>query len=179
MENLNPFDRFKHIYTPPRIMVYSLIEVNGTQEFAFCIKEEMQYINRYKHMTIEVRLGILKINNVLIVPMMLMVNNDTNMMYETMFNYRQTSGGQQFLDALKKQDDIKLIFFNEKHEAVRKIGIKNSIKADIELLEKHLKESNSWSMDDFDRVKEELYKLYPSGTDLWKALDRVDLQSNN
>lgn len=71
MENLNPFDRFKHIYTLPGIMVYSLIEVNGTQEFAFCIKEEMQYINRYKHMTIEVILGMLKINNVLIVPMML------------------------------------------------------------------------------------------------------------
>jgi hypothetical protein len=29
-------------------------------------------------------------------------------------------------------------------------------------------------MNDFDKAKEELYKLYPSGTDLWNALDRVD-----
>ena len=87
MENLNLFDRFSHIYTLPGTMVYTLIEVNGKEEFAFCIKEEIQYINRYKHPMIEVRIGILKINNVLIVPMMLMVNNDTDMMYETMFNY--------------------------------------------------------------------------------------------
>lgn len=63
MKNLNPFDGFKHVYTPPGIMVYSLIEINGVQEFAFCIKEEMQYINRYKYPLIEVRIGMLKINN--------------------------------------------------------------------------------------------------------------------
>lgn len=175
MENLNLFDRFSHIYTPPGTMVYTLIEVNGKEEFSFCIKEEMQYINRYKHPMIEVRIGILKINNVLIVPMMLMVNNDTDMMYETMFNYYQTSGGEQFLRALKTQDDIKILFFNERHENVRSICMNNSLKAGIEEMENYLRKSIPWSMKDFDLAKEELYRQYPTGMDLWKAIDKINI----
>lgn len=111
--------------------------------------------------------------------MMLMVNNDTDMIYETMFKYYQTSGGEQFLKALKQQKDIKLLFFNKKHEEVRKISINNNVKADIETLEKHLQESNSWSMKDFDLAKEKLYKLYPISMDSWKAFDKTNLKSNN
>ena len=175
MKNLDPFDRLSHIYVPPGIMVYTLIEVNGKEEFAFCIKEEMQYINRYIHPIIEIRVGMLKINNVLIVPMMLMVNYDTDMMYETMFNYYQSSGGEQFLRALKTQDDIKILFFNERHENVRKIRINNNMKSDIEKIEKYLQESTPWSMQDFDLTKEKLYEQYPTGMDLWKAIDKINI----
>lgn len=171
MGNLNPFERFKDVYNPPLgTMVYDLVIVNGQTEFAFCIKEAMRYINKYKYPLIEIRMGIQPIDNVLIVPIMLMVNNDKDMLYETMFNYYQTSGGQKYLDALKKQDDIKILFFNEMHKNVRQISVKNRLQDKIKVFEEHLQKATPWSMQAFDYAKEELYKMYPTGIDLWKAL---------
>lgn len=43
---------------------------------------------------------ILNYKNVYIAPMMILVNFDREMLYETMFNYYRTEGGEKYLDAL-------------------------------------------------------------------------------
>lgn len=168
---LNPFERYKEIYTPPGIMVYDLISVDfGEPEFAFFIKEETPYIFKHPKPLIEVRMGIMQMKNVLVVPMMVLVNFDSDMLYETMFNYYQTNGGSMYLKVLKKQDRILLFFCDESNREVRRIRINNNFKSQIQSIEKILQEVSPWTMEEFDKAKETLYEQYPAGEDLWKAL---------
>lgn len=167
MGNLNPFQRF---IAQPGIMAYELVEFNGITEFAFCIKEETKYIKRHKYPLIQLRMGMLKLDNVFVVPMMILVNNDYDMLYETMFNYYQTGGGAKYIDTLKNQDTIKLLFFNENNEEARQIQINNTIRDDITEIAMRLSSIKEWSMNDFDRAKEKLYEIYPTPLHLWNIL---------
>lgn len=176
MENLNPFNRHREIYTPPGVMVYDLISFDdGPIEFSFHIKEETNYIFRHQNPLIEVRMGMMQYKNVYIIPMMVQVNFDEEMMYETMFNYHQTSGGEPYLHALQQQDNIYLIFYDEKNKESRRIRIKNQFKQDVQQFTNILKTTEPWSMEDFDRAKEQLYANFPTGMDLWRAIDEKNL----
>lgn len=106
---------------------------------------------------------------------MVMVNFDTDMMYETMFNYYQPSGGDQYLQALQNQDNIKLLFYNERNQEARRIRINNRLRQDVQTLTKRLEAAKPWSMKEFDRAKEVLYQNFPTGMDLWKAIDESKL----
>lgn len=171
MNTVNPFNRYANMYTPPGIMVYDLISVdNGPSEFAFFIKDETPYIFKHKKPLIEVRMGILQFKKVYVVPMMVMVNFDNDMLYETMFNYHQSSGGDMFLEALINQDNIKLFFCDEFNKEVRRIRIDNNFKEDATSILNILQKSEAWSMKEFDEVKEQLYEQFPTNHDLWRAL---------
>lgn len=118
---------------------------------------------------------ILNYKNVYIAPMMILVNFDREMLYETMFNYYRTEGGEKYLDALSRQDNISLLFCNEQNEVVRRICVKNSIKNDVKEMIKIFKKANPWASEEFDRAKEKLYRQFPSPEDLWKALNKNSL----
>lgn len=175
LNQLNPFNQFKNIYTPPGMMVYSLIERNGQTEFSFCIKEETRYIHKHKKPKVEVRMGIFEIGNVLIMPMMVQVNHDKDMLYETMFNYYQTSGGAMYLEPLTSQKEIMLLFYDEKNKEARRIVIRNTFQKSIRHFLKLLSETPSWSMSKFDEAKEKLYEDFPKPQDLWRELGKKSL----
>lgn len=166
---MNPFQRFN---ARPGTMVYELVEFDNIIEFAFCIKEETKYIKRHKYLLIQLRMGMLKLDNVFVVPMMMLVNNDYDMLYETVFNYHQTGGGAKYIDTLKNQGTIKLLFFNENNEEARQIQINNTIRDDITEIAMRLSSTKEWSMIDFDNAKEKLYRIYSTPQHLWNSLIR-------
>lgn len=158
-------------YLAPGQMIYELGYVkNSGWEFFLAVKEEEKYIKRHNNPIIEMRTGLYEINRVFVMPIMAMVNNDEEMLYETMFNYHQPSGGEKYLNALLKQETIKIVFYNEKGREVRRISVKNFRKDLLGLIADTLRKTKPWKMEDFDAAKEKLYENFPSPMDLWVAM---------
>ena len=173
MTNLNPFERFKHILTPFGTMIYSSAEINKQRKFIFCIEEKTKYIKKYTSTKIEIRIGLIKVNNILIVPMLLMINNDFDMLYETTFNYYQNSNKEEkYLDLLKTQDGINILFFDENNKEARNIYVKNHLNEYVEKIISHLEKTTYWEMTEFDAAKEKLFKIFPTVSALWEALGK-------
>jgi hypothetical protein len=172
---------FLQVNTQSGRMIYELISQNNIDFiFAFLIKEETKYINKYKHNPIiEVRIGMIKIDDVFVLTCMLLVNRDFDMLYEMFFNYHQTNNGEvsneghKYLSTLSKQDEIPILFYNENNERVRNMMIKNNIKEEVFEMLWRLTNTKPWTMKEFDIAKEKVYKIYPSPMDLWNHLTKI------
>src|SRR5690554_3420517 len=95
MLNYNEVNPFKLINALSGLMMPEIIIDKSTSkpEFAFLVCEETNYINKYKNNPVLIlRIGILDINNVGVMPMMLLVNDDYDMLYESHYNYHRDSG---------------------------------------------------------------------------------------
>lgn len=166
----NPFEQV-NAQAGSFLMVEVVIDDN--RQTVLFLKEETQYIKKYPNkLNIELRLGMKKVNNVMVVPVMMLVNNDYDMLYESFYNFH-AEGFDGILELLENQNDILLVFFNETNEMVRQVKFTNNIKEDIQEINMRLKSSTKWSMLGFDIAKEEMYKMFPSPMKLWSSLKPI------
>ena len=77
-------------------------------------------------------------------------------------------GKKSFRD-LTKQDNIVFAFYDSFGNEVRKIGIKNNLKEQFQDFIEHIESLDVWSISDFDRERNNLYRDYPTPLDLWNA----------
>lgn len=170
----NPFQEFQ---AEAGSCINGLILNLDTQkeEFAFMVKEETKFITRHKYKpSIELRVGFLKFGKVAVIVMMVLVNRDYEMLYETMFNfYRDSGDGLKSLEILSEQDKISLIFFNELNMTARNLQFNNGIKEDIEEMKIRICNIKPWTMKEFDDAKAECYKIYDSPVKLWNSLIKI------
>jgi hypothetical protein len=155
-------------------MLFDLVsEDTVTYDFTFIIKETMDFINKYPHNPkIELRTGLLKIDNIQIVPMMILVNQDYDMMYECTLNiFNPVNESMCLLKQLGKQDFIPIIFFNPANNPVRKLMIKNNIQEFFEEVIMRMSSFPAWEMDEFDKAKQVMYKNFSTPKLLWNALE--------
>jgi hypothetical protein len=168
----NPFQTFN---AQAGSMLLHEIVTDKDFEVAILIKEETKYITRYPNkLDIELRLGMFRIDNVMVVPVMLLINNDYEMLYESYFNY-YAEGNKRMLNLLQSQDDLHLLFFDEQNEKARAVKFKNTIKDEIKEINMRLSSTKSWSMNEFDIAKEKSYELYPTPEYLWRGLNGLNL----
>jgi len=170
----NPFSQLESegVYSKYGTMVYDLVIVDNKEtEFVFMVKEETKYINRHKYRpSIQLRTGLLNISGVWIIPFMILINQDFDMLYETVFNYYQTGGGKKYFDVLKKQEYIDIMFFDEKNENARNIRINNQLQNEITEYNMRVASIKPWSMNQFDKAKQKMFEKYLRPTDLWNEL---------
>lgn len=173
---VNPFAQLelKGVYIDYGHMVYDLVSIDNNEfEFAFLVKEKSIYINRHKHNpSVEFRTGLVNINGIWVVPFMILINRDYDMLYECVFNYHQTSGGKEYLDVLERQDNIHIIFFDENNKNARNIRISNQIKDEMCEYNIRLSSIKPWTMEQFDYAKLKMYEMFPTPMVLWNKLTR-------
>lgn len=156
----------------PGIMLYTTVIPKDTkrQEFCLVIREESRYLKKLRNNPVfQIRTGLFNMNNVLIMPILVLVNRNFDMLYECMFNYYQESGGHNFIDLLSNQKRILVSFFNDDGKIERKIALNNNLK-NINEIKNLLNNYPAWSMKEFDIAKSELYKKYGSPQELWYAM---------
>jgi hypothetical protein len=171
----NPF----MTYNAPAGSMFPELIINsdtGELELALLIKEDTKYILRHKYNpAMEFKTALIRINNVMVMPMMLLVNRDFDMLYESYFNYYRTGeDGDLGLKALTEQHSIHVIFFNEQNEKARAIRMDNRIKEDIEEIRIRLANMKPWTMDEFDVAKAESYKTFPTPEIMWGKLRQIE-----
>jgi len=160
---------------PPRNMIYAhaVFEGNGDLETYFAIIEEPRFLKCLgKYPVLTVRTGLLYYNGVCLVPFMMRVDGNNDLLYESWLNYHSVGdiGKKSFRD-LTKQDNIVFAFYDSFGNEVRKIGIKNNLKEQFQDFIEHIESLDVWSMSDFDRERNNLYRDYPTPLDLWNALE--------
>ena len=155
-------------------MLFDLVSENTvTYDFTFLIKDTSDFINKYPHNPkIELRTGLLKIDKIQIIPMMILVNKDFDMLYECTLNvFNPINESMCLLKQLVKQEFIPIIFFNLANEPVRKLLIKNNIQEFFEEVIMRLSSFPAWEMDEFDKAKQVMYKNFSTPQLLWNALE--------
>jgi hypothetical protein len=181
VEQFTERNPFLQVYTPAGRMIYELISQDNINfKFSFLIKEETKYINKYKYNpAIEVRIGMIKIDDIFVLISMLLINRDFDMLYEMFFNYHQTENGEisdkghDYLSILSKQNEIPILFYNEDNKRIRNLIIKNNIKEEVFEMLWRLTNTKPWTMKEFDIAKEKIYKIYPSPMDIWNHLTKI------
>jgi len=165
----NPFEQFN---ATSGVMLSSVVynPENNVEEFALLIKEDTNYIIRHDKPKMHLKTGIIKMDKVLVVPIMLLINNDFEMLYEGYFNYCAISDNKHAMNLWKNQDFLVTHMFNEQNVCVRQILCHNTIKDELHKIADILAEAPEWSMQDFDRAKEVMYKRYRSPEVLWNEL---------
>lgn len=173
MEYADPLSVLKTL--PCGSMLYARAAFLGLSDFAtyFAIKEEPRFLKRLSSRpAISVRTGLFYYGGVALVPFMMRAGGDNNMLYESWLNYFASGdAGKKAFDDLATQDEIIFIFYDPQGNEARKLSIKNSLRAQFRLFIDHIESLGPWTMDDFNRERENLYRDYPTPQDLWNALE--------
>jgi hypothetical protein len=159
-------------------MIFELTSIdNTTWNFTFLIKEETKFINKYKEpVLIEFRAGLLRIEKVIVIPMMLLINEDYDLLYESTFNYyNPLNDDNMMLKRLAEQQFIPIVFFDKSNEPKRQLLSNNGLGNFFEELILRIPSFPTWKMDEFDQAKAQMFKIYQDPRKLWDALKGVDL----
>jgi len=131
------------------------------------IQEEMKYIKGLRtNPIVEIRSGLFDYSGIGLVAVMFKFNHDDDMIYETWWNYYQTGGGEKYFTDICQSPDLDLHIFCGQ-EKVKSVRIYNSLKEPFMQKVVYLKSRKEWSMADFDRERENLYRKYPTVKELW------------
>lgn len=158
---------------PAGTMIYGrgIFEGNSNYETYFAIKEEPKYIKKLgKYPLLTIRTGLIIRSGVALVPFLMRVNEDVNMLYESWLNYHDTGGyAQKTFQDLTRQDNIPFIFYDSQGNECRKIGIKNNLKETFQEYIAQIDKLQPWSMQDFDKARNTVYAEFPSPMSLWQS----------
>lgn len=167
MNYVDPFESVKKL--PAGLMLIG--RAGNTVEnmkTIFLIKEENKYINKLSKFNplLQTRMGYYTSNSVN--ALLLMFKFETDMLYDGWLNY-YSNDGKNFFDDLCKQDELIFKFYNDK-ECKRTLAINNTIKEQIIDYTQKIKNTEEWSMTDFNIIKNYVYTKYPDGNSLWLSL---------
>lgn len=139
-------------------------------ETVFLVREDNNYIRKLgKNPKFEIRNTVTIKNGVAALFNMLMINKNLDLTYDFWLNYYEQEQ-QQFLKNLSSQERLIFIFINEKGQIPRKIMIPNNLRIIVQSYNELSKLSGSWSMFEFDLLKQEFYAANENPYLLWDKL---------
>jgi len=141
----------------------------GHWEMGFFIREDLEHLKLIpKIPRIHIRTGLLVYNHIPVMSIMVLIEENFDMLYEMFFNYHQPNG-DRYLDDLISQGRILLHFYTAT-ERIRTITVKNEIEDGLKEIKLKINQYPEWTMAEFDRAKERIYKDFSSPGALWEAL---------
>lgn len=156
---------------PATVGIYlkTFVAIDGsTEETIFVLKEKDIVAPVLIKMPCQIKHGLFQIDQVLLVVVMFYI---WNTIYEIWWNYYETDGeGTECFGDIATQDYFRIFFVTEKKRILGGTQRKNELKETFRKYLAVLKKATAWSMRDFDRAKEEMYRRFPSKESLWKAL---------
>ena len=140
---------------------------SGKEGTCFLIHEDSQHIRRLpKQVSIDIRSTVFKRSGVSLVIVMLRIEGE---IYETYWNFYNPTLRQCFHD-MSTQDEVLVSFFVDTVEPMRTISTPNVLRSGFERLMESLAGIEGWTMEEFNRRKEELSREYPTVQALWDGM---------
>lgn len=151
----------------PGTMAYARQQtaVDGPWTTGFLIRERQWRVKGLgRNPDVELRCCAFEQDGVLLVAVLMKVSGE---LYESWFNYYQTTGGEPYFHDLIEQPTVTFAFFTP--EPTRMLSIKNRVGGFFQQTLERTRQMEPWSMRDFDAAREKVYARYPTVSKLWKA----------
>ena len=165
------FDRNVKLMKPGQ-MTHVLINVNNKSEYCFLIKEESPYLKSITYNPV-ISQGMVHfdVDGVIVIVHMIKANNNENTLYETWLNYyNKIDGCYSDVDMFANQESIRIIIVNTSGEIVKIYEERNKYKEFYEMFRDIIKNSEPWTMQDYNACKLGLSLKFPSITSLWEYM---------
>jgi hypothetical protein len=153
----------------PGTMAYAMQQtaVDGPWQIGFLIREQKWRVQGLgQNPDVELRCGVFEQDGVLLVVVLAKISGE---LYETWFNYHQTSDlGDPYFRAMIDQPTLTIAFFTP--DPTKMIAINNRTgNLFVQALEK-VQALRPWSMHQFDTARDKVYTHYPTVAKLWKEI---------
>jgi hypothetical protein len=156
---------------PSGLMIYARSKFDlGEFETHLIVKEEEKYLQTLQPKQLfNFHSALIQMNNVSVVVLMMKVENDQDMLYESWWNFYQSQGKESFIN-MSIQEKLRILFFNEKNDLKIKKEINNGLSLAFCEYLNNIRYKSPWTMKDFDKAKEDIYNKYPTPKKLWEAI---------
>jgi hypothetical protein len=159
------------IRMPPGSAVYAVTH-RPEAHLDFLVREKSNVIrNRLRNPIVTIRPGLFIQDGVGLLTVMFLLGSDMEQLYETWFNYRASGqDGEQILDLMTTQENIAFHLYGDSLKVEKSVVINNSIGGFFTTAAAEIRKLPPWSMQQFDRARDVIYRKHPSPEALWKAL---------
>lgn len=163
-------DRIKRLPAGVMTLILRDIEEN-VKEVVFYVREDKKYIKKQGYNPVfQIRNLIIDTDITSAFLIMVKINNDSDLLYDSWINYSSPINGISICKTLCEQSYLKFIFLDEFGQEAKIIEVENSLKKEIETYIDKANQKYPWMMEEFDFVKKYIYKKYPNGYILWNSI---------
>lgn len=161
-------------YGRPGMMLYGRNVIGDalTWETSFHIREEPRVIRRLgANPRVEIRAGLFVHQGVALIPVMVELSSwKETQRYESWINIHQDGiDGSVYLNDLATQPRIAIFLYTDSEQPEHQIQVPNRMQEAFAEIAVRAQSLPPWTMQDFDRAREDFYQLYPMDK-LWDAL---------
>jgi hypothetical protein len=140
---------------------------SGKEVTCFIIHEDANHVQRLpKQVSIDVRATLIERSAVGLVVVMLRIEGE---IYETYWNFHRLELRRCFQD-MSTQEELLVSFLVDSMEPARTIWIPNPLQSGFGPLMEALAVMPPWTMEEFNKAKEELSLEYPTVQALWDGM---------
>jgi hypothetical protein len=143
----------------------------GSEEIAWLIREGSARLAELgPSPEIELRAGILEEGPIVLVPVLVRVGSSAEeSVYETWINHYAEEGG--VLETLADQGRLAVHLYGDGCEYVGTLVVRNQLQWFCrQALSRIAAAAHPWTMPQFDRARDKVYRRYPCVWDFWRAL---------
>jgi hypothetical protein len=163
-------------FTLPGTMIceaFPFIELKP--EAALLIKESPVKLKMIPdNIHIEFRTGLKRVDNVYLMPLLVQVDNNPRLTYETWFNYHQSDEVKRVFEYITKQEFIYIFFYAQSIEPAITISVDNQLKLGFRMQIQILRDTVPWTNQDFERARDLFSRLHDSTLSLWHDLKATE-----
>ena len=146
------------------------ISDNKNGEAVFIIKDEIGYIKRVNNQPkVEIRNGLVNVNNIVAFINIVNLNDDIDLMYEFFLDYNDLLG-KEIVDSLCYQERIIFQFRDKYLKRAGQFVIGNSLKKQAIKYREACMKNKPWSQKDFEVAKFLIHERYEDVVDIWYKL---------
>jgi hypothetical protein len=160
---------------PPGSALFARGRIDGGNwEVAWLVREESARLAKLgARPEIEFRGGVLEEGHVALIPVLVRVGPvAAESIYETWVNQHAEGGG--ILETLADQAGLVIRLYGDGCRLVRTLVVSNQLQAFARHALDRIATFDAWSMEQFDRAREEVHGRYPQVWNLWQALTAME-----
>jgi len=160
---------------PPGCGFPAFVSLNGGKmETRLLIREDFEHLSTIKrNPKVEIRVGVITLNNVVLVPLMVRLDEKDELTYEMWLNYHSDEMKQE-INSLGKQNNIDILFIGDNFKIDKIIKTGNFMKSFFKDLSNTINKVPKWSMEEFDNAKDSTLNIYPDAIALWNGLGQTN-----
>ncbi len=137
----------------------------------FLIKEETSFINSLITSRIVIRARLFIRNNVAVLLTMFQIGIENPHIYKVFWDYHiEGNRGKFAFELISNQEDIAFHLYGDSRTIEKSILTANSFKNFFKAATEKIKHLPPWKLEQFEREKEEILKIYPTIEKLWEAV---------
>ncbi len=137
----------------------------------FLVREDTSVIRELGKTKIYLRARLFIKSNVALLLIMFRLGDNAPRLFETYWNYHMDGVyGKILFELMSNQEDVAFHLYGESGTIEHSILMHNSLRNFFKAVIKKIQDMPQWSIEQFEKEKEELRKIYPTTEDLWEAI---------